>query len=53
MSIASEVRRISREALVTVAELLYASGGEGLFRVGVVGGCRGPKVLWVGVEDPN
>ena len=38
--IASEVRRVSREASVPVAEMLYASGGEGLFRVGVVG-CSG------------
>jgi len=37
MSIASEVRRVSREAGVPVAEMLYASGGEGLFRVGIVG----------------
>ena len=37
MSIASEVRRVSREASVPVAEMLYASGGESLFRVGIVG----------------
>jgi len=36
MSIASEVRRVSREASVPVAEMLYASGGESLFRVGTV-----------------
>ena len=39
MPIASEFRRVSRETLVPVAEVLYASGGEGLFRVGVVGCC--------------
>ena len=40
VSIASEVRGVSREASVPVAEMLYASGGEGLFWVGVVG-CYG------------
>ena len=40
MSIASEVRRVSSEASVPVAEMLYASGGESLFRVGIVG-CSG------------
>jgi len=39
MSIASEVRRVSREAGVPVAEMLYASGGEGLFRVGILCYC--------------
>jgi len=37
MSIASEVRRVSREASVPVAEMLYATGGRGLFQVGIVG----------------
>ena len=37
MSIASEVRRVSREESVPVAEMFYASGGESLFRVGIVG----------------
>ena len=36
MLIASEIRRVSREASVPVAEMFYASGEEGLFRVGVV-----------------
>ena len=36
MSIASEVRWVGREAGVLVAEMFYASGGEGLFRRGVV-----------------
>jgi len=40
VSIASEVCRGIREASVPVAEMLYASGGEGLVRVGVVG-CYG------------
>jgi len=39
MSIASEVRGVSREACVPVAEVLYALGGKSLFRVGIVG-CR-------------
>jgi len=37
MLIAPEVRRVSREASVPVAEMLYASGGESLFLVGIVG----------------
>ena len=37
MSIAPEVRRVSREASVSVAEMLYASGGKGSFQVGIVG----------------
>jgi len=40
MSNAPEVRRVSREASVPVAEMLYASDGKGLFWVGVVG-CSG------------
>jgi len=40
MSIASEVRRVSREASIPVAEMLYASDGESLFQVGIVG-CSG------------
>jgi len=37
MSIASEVRRVSREASVPVAEMLYASCGKGSFQVSIVG----------------
>ena len=40
MSIASEVQRDSCEAGVSVTEVLYASGGRSLIRVGIVGCSR-------------
>ena len=39
VSIASKIRRVSREARVFVAKVLYAAGRKGLFRVGVVSCC--------------
>jgi len=39
VSIASKIRRVSREARVSVAKVLHAASRKGLFWVGVVSCC--------------